>query len=60
VFDWFGTDIFFYLQNGLIQTSQTEGEQYSDTSPLVFPSLMLETMALSALWGLRLWGRPKA
>jgi hypothetical protein len=32
------TDNFcFYLQNRLIQTSQTGGQQYSDTSPLVFP-----------------------
>jgi hypothetical protein len=27
----------FYLQNRLIQTSQTGGQWYSDTSPLVFP-----------------------
>jgi hypothetical protein len=39
-FDWFGiscmtTDNFgFYLQNRLIQTSQTGGQPYSDTSPL--------------------------
>jgi hypothetical protein len=34
------TDQFcFYLQNRLIQTCQTGGEQYSDTSPLVFPGL---------------------
>jgi hypothetical protein len=26
----------FYLQNRLIQTSHTGGQQYSDTSPLVF------------------------
>ncbi len=33
------TDNFcFYLQNRLIQTSQTGGQRYSDTSPLVFPS----------------------
>ncbi len=38
-FDWFGiscmtTDNFcFYLQNRLILTSQTGGQQYSDTSP---------------------------
>jgi hypothetical protein len=32
------TDNFcFYLQNSLIQTSQTGGQQYSDISPLVFP-----------------------
>jgi hypothetical protein len=43
LFDWFGiscmtTDIFcFYLQNGLIQTSQTGGQWYSDTSPFSIP-----------------------
>ncbi len=32
------TDNFcFYLQNRLIQSSQTGGQQYRDTSPLVFP-----------------------
>ena len=34
------TNIFcFYLQNRLIQTSQTGGQWYNDTSPLVFPGL---------------------
>jgi hypothetical protein len=39
LFDWFGiswmtTDnLCFYLQNRLIQTSQTGGQRYSDTSP---------------------------
>jgi len=39
MFDWFGiscvtTDNFcFYLQNRLIQTSQTGGQWYNDTSP---------------------------
>ncbi len=43
LFDWFGiicmtTDNFcFYLQNRLIQTSQTGGQRYSDTSPLSIP-----------------------
>jgi hypothetical protein len=43
LFDWFfisctTTDNFcFYLQNTLIQTSQTGGQQYSDTSPLSIP-----------------------
>jgi hypothetical protein len=43
LFDWFGiscmtTDNFcFYLQNRLIQPSQTGGQRYSDTFPLVFP-----------------------
>jgi len=27
----------FYLQNRLIQTSQTGGQQYSDTSPFTIP-----------------------
>jgi hypothetical protein len=32
------TDNFcFYFQNRLIQTSQTGGQWYNDTSPLVFP-----------------------
>jgi hypothetical protein len=32
------TDNFcFYLQNRLIQTSQTGGHRYSDTSPFSFP-----------------------
>jgi hypothetical protein len=30
-------DFCFYSQNRLIQTSQTGGQQYSDTYPLVFP-----------------------
>ncbi len=43
LFDWFGiscmtTDNFcFYLQNRLIQTSQTGGQWYSDTSPFSIP-----------------------
>jgi len=35
------TDNFcFYLQNRLIQTSQTGGQQYSDTSPFSIPCLI--------------------
>ncbi len=51
LFDWFGiicmtTDNFyFYLQNRLIQTGQTGGQLYSDTSPLVFPGLIFEDKA---------------
>ena len=30
-------NFYFYLQNRLIQTGQTGGQLYSDTSPLVFP-----------------------
>jgi hypothetical protein len=47
LFDWFDiscitTDNFcFYFQNRLIQTSQTGGQWYSDTSPLVFPEIVL-------------------
>jgi hypothetical protein len=43
LFDWFGiscmtTDNFcFYLQNRQIQTSQTGGQWYSDTSPFSIP-----------------------
>ncbi len=43
LFDWFAiscmtTDNFcFYLQNRLIQTSQTGGQWYSDTSPFSIP-----------------------
>jgi hypothetical protein len=38
------TDNFcFYSQNRLIQTSQTGGQLYSDTSPLVFPGHILFT-----------------
>jgi hypothetical protein len=44
LFDWFGiscmtTDNFLYIyfQNRLIQTSQTGGQQYSDTSPFIIP-----------------------
>ncbi len=35
------TDLFFYLQNRLIQTSQTGGQQYNDTSPFSIPWLRL-------------------
>jgi hypothetical protein len=36
------TDNFcFYLQNRLIQTSQTEGQWYCDTPPLVFPVMAI-------------------
>jgi len=31
----------FYLQNKLFQTSQTGGQQYSYTSPFIFPCLHL-------------------
>ena len=43
LFDWFGiscmtTDNFcFYLQNRLIQTSETGDQWYSDTSPFSIP-----------------------
>jgi hypothetical protein len=45
------TDNFlFYFQNRLIQTSQTGGQWYSDTSPLVFPALGLSTPNLLVLF----------
>jgi hypothetical protein len=43
LFDWFGISFMtadnfcFYLQNRLIQTSQTGGQRYSDTSPFSIP-----------------------
>ncbi len=43
LFDWFGiscttTDNYcFYLKNRLIQTSQTGGQWYNDTSPFSIP-----------------------
>ncbi len=48
LFDWFGiscmtTDnICFYLQNRLIQASQTGGQWYSDTSPFSIPCLNIQ------------------
>jgi hypothetical protein len=45
----------FYLQNRLIQTGQTEGQLYSDISPLVFPA-MGHVTALNP-WA---WGRTRA
>jgi hypothetical protein len=37
----------FYWQNRLIQTSQTGGQWYSDTSPLVFPVEMSDWSSTS-------------
>ncbi len=43
LFDWFGiscmttNNFCFYLQNKLMQTSQTGGQLYNDTSPISFP-----------------------
>ncbi len=38
------TDIFgFYLQNRLIQTGQTGGQQYSDTPPFSIPWLQVRS-----------------
>jgi hypothetical protein len=39
----------FYLQNRLIQTSQTVGQWYSDTSPFSFPWLYRPSFACFAL-----------
>ncbi len=62
--DWFGiscmtNDNFcFYLQNRLIQTSQTGGQLHSDTSPFSIPCLMAEIgswiIPIPGTWG---WGR---
>jgi hypothetical protein len=44
------TDNFcFYLQNRLIQTSQTGGQQYSDTSPFSIPWRHAKVTTLLAL-----------
>jgi hypothetical protein len=41
------TDNFcFYLKKKLIQTSQTGGQQYSDTSPFSIPSINIGPMYL--------------
>ncbi len=53
LFDWYGisciemtTDnIWFYLQNRLIQTSQTGGQRYSDTSPFRIPWMVSTNLA---------------
>jgi hypothetical protein len=51
LFDWFGsscmiTDNFsFYLQSRLIQTGQTGGQWYIDTSPFSIPCLVLPDYA---------------
>jgi hypothetical protein len=42
---WLQTIFCFYLQNRLIQTSQTGGQLYSDTSPFSIPCLMFITLA---------------
>ncbi len=55
LFDWFGiscmtTAIFcFYLENILIQTSQTGGQRYSDTAPFSIPWLKKSTSLAAAL-----------
>ncbi len=57
-FDWFGiscmtTDNFcFYLPNRLIQTSQTGGQWYSDTSPFNIPCLYYIHVLLEHNWHL--------
>jgi hypothetical protein len=49
----------FYLQNRLIQTSQTGGQQYSDTSPLSIPCFDTLKLVKSADWKLLPCGRAK-
>ncbi len=44
------TDNFcFYLQNRLIQTSQTGGQRYSDTSPFSIPCIHLKPFSIANL-----------
>jgi hypothetical protein len=53
----------FYLQNRLIQTGQTGGQQYSDTSPLVFPGQTLKPIIPASklqTWKVLLHRRPIA
>jgi hypothetical protein len=40
----------FYLQNRLIQTSQTGGQQYSDTSPFSIPCIMAKNRRHWVSW----------
>jgi hypothetical protein len=40
----------FYLQNRLIQTSQTGGQQYSDTSPSSIPWVGYQNRVTVAQW----------
>ncbi len=40
----------FYLQNGLIQTSQTGGQWYSDTSPFSIPWVEKFEMSFTSLF----------
>ncbi len=53
LFDWFGINSMkidnfcFYLQNRLIQTGQTGGQWYSDTSPFSIPWLNICFISLS-------------
>jgi len=42
------TDIVIYLQNRLIQTSQTGGQRYSDTSPFSIPWINTRIRLLAA------------
>jgi hypothetical protein len=37
----------FYMQNRLIQTSQTGGQWYSDTFPLVFPGASMHCQGIA-------------
>jgi hypothetical protein len=43
---WQLTIFVFYLQNRLIQTSQTGGQWYSDTSPFSIPCLKAKQVCL--------------
>jgi hypothetical protein len=53
LFDWFGISYMtpdnfcFYLLNRLIQTSQTGGQWYSDTSPFSIPCFVLQYIHIS-------------
>ncbi len=61
LFDWFGiscmtTDNYcFYLQNRLIQTSQTGGQRYNDTPPFSIPCISIRTARGRAVSTLGWW-----
>jgi hypothetical protein len=42
-------NFFVYLQNRLIQTSQTGGQRYSDTSPFSIPCVSLSLSMVAAV-----------
>ncbi len=52
---WQLTIFGFCLQNRLIQTSQTGGQQYSDTSPFSIPCFLIWMLFMSLAQNFKLW-----